>query len=51
MLFSMDGNYIEYLDDADFRSNNCMNLLKEADIVVINPPFSLFREFIKILIP
>ena len=50
ILFSLDGNFIENLDDADFRSNDCMNLLKEADIVVTNPPFSLFREFIKTLI-
>lgn len=46
----MDGNFIENLDDADFRSNNCMNLLKEANVVVTNPPFSLFCEFIKTLI-
>ena len=50
MLFSLDGNFIENLDDADFRSNDCINLLKEADIVVTNPPFSLFREYINLLI-
>lgn len=32
--------------DGDFRSKECIELLKEADIVVTNPPFSLFREFI-----
>ena len=32
--------------DGDFRSNECVELLKESDIVVTNPPFSLFREFI-----
>lgn len=32
--------------DGDFRSRECMELLKEADIVVTNPPFSLFREYI-----
>lgn len=32
--------------DGDFRSDECIELLKEADIVVTNPPFSLFREFI-----
>lgn len=32
--------------DGDFRSNDCINLLKKADIVVTNPPFSLFREYI-----
>ena len=31
--------------DGDFRSQECIELLKEADIVVTNPPFSLFREF------
>lgn len=33
--------------DGDFRSDECINLLKESDIVVTNPPFSLFREYIK----
>lgn len=32
--------------DGDFRSQECIELLKEADIVVTNPPFSLFREYI-----
>lgn len=32
--------------NGDFRNKECINLLKEADIVVINPPFSLFIEFI-----
>ena len=35
--------------DGDFRSAECVALLKEADIVVTNPPFSLFREFIALL--
>lgn len=30
--------------DGDFRSAECIALLKQADIVVTNPPFSLFRE-------
>ncbi len=33
-------------EDGDFRSAECVELLKEADIVVTNPPFSLFREYI-----
>ena len=33
--------------DGDFRSDECIELLKEADIVVTNPPFSLFREYVK----
>lgn len=31
--------------DGDFRSEECVELLKQADIVVTNPPFSLFREY------
>lgn len=33
--------------EGDFRSDECIELLNEADIVVTNPPFSLFREYIK----
>lgn len=33
--------------DGDFRSDECIDLLKQADIVVTNPPFSLFRQYIK----
>ncbi|NCU26220.1 modification methylase [Candidatus Nomurabacteria bacterium] len=48
-----DGN-IDRLDiiktdlkqNGDFRSPECVDLLKEADIVVTNPPFSLFREYV-----
>ncbi len=36
--------------DGDFRSKESIQLLKEADIVVTNPPFSLFREFVAQLI-
>ncbi len=32
--------------DGDFRSPECIELLKESDIVVTNPPFSLFREYV-----
>lgn len=32
--------------DGDFRSKECIELLKQADIVVTNPPFSLFREYV-----
>ena len=37
-------------EDGDFRSNESISLLKECDIVVTNPPFSLFREYIKQLV-
>jgi hypothetical protein len=33
--------------DGDFRSDECIHLLKQSDIVVTNPPFSLFREYVK----
>lgn len=36
----------ELKGDGDFRSEECIGLLKEADIVVTNPPFSLFREYV-----
>ncbi|MFA6552031.1 MAG: adenine-specific methyltransferase EcoRI family protein [Candidatus Paceibacterota bacterium] len=36
--------------DGDFRSDESINLLKQSDIVVTNPPFSLFREYIKQLV-
>jgi Adenine-specific methyltransferase EcoRI len=36
--------------DGDFRSRECIELLKQADIVVTNPPFSLFREYVAQLI-
>lgn len=36
--------------DGDFRSEECINLLKNSDVVVTNPPFSLFREYIDQLI-
>lgn len=33
--------------DGDFRSQECIELLKQSDIVVTNPPFSLFRQYLK----
>lgn len=36
--------------DGDFRSSECIELLKQADIVCTNPPFSLFREYVAQLI-
>ena len=32
--------------NGDFRSPECIEILKEADIVITNPPFSLFREYV-----
>lgn len=50
-LFKMGENELtELKGDGDFRSDECLELLNEADIVVTNPPFSLFREYVAILI-
>ena len=35
--------------NGDFRNKECLDLLDEADIVVTNPPFSLFREYVAVL--
>ena len=40
----------ELKGDGDFRSAECIELLKQADIVVTNPPFSLFREYVAQLV-
>ena len=42
--------YFNLREDGDFRSQECIELLKQADIVVTNPPFSLFREYIAQLV-
>lgn len=46
LLRSVDGKPTLLKGDGDFRSAECIELLKEADIVVTNPPFSLFREYV-----
>ena len=48
-----DRSEIEMRDlkgDGDFRSQECIEILKQADIVVTNPPFSLFRDYVAQLI-
>lgn len=45
-LLQNDKNVIGTLKTGDFRDPECIELLKQADIVVTNPPFSLFREYI-----
>ena len=46
-LIQNDKNVLSILkENGDFRSRECIELLKEADIVVTNPPFSLFREYV-----
>lgn len=54
-LFIYDGdtNLNDIIDmdgDGDFRSEECIKWLKECDVVVTNPPFSLFRDFVAQLV-
>lgn len=50
-LLKNDANVATSLKGSgDFRSEECVDLLKEADIVVTNPPFSLFREYVAQLV-
>jgi len=50
-LLIKQGNIITKLqDNGDFRSKECIELLQQSDIVVTNPPFSLFREYVAQLI-
>ena len=50
LLLQNDANTSTVLKgDGDFRSPECIEALKEADIVVTNPPFSLFREYVATL--
>lgn len=46
---SGENNLSELEGDGDFRSKECLSLLDESDIVVTNPPFSLFREYVSVL--
>ena len=50
-LIKNEKNVLTELEgDGDFRSEECIELLKQADIVATNPPFSLFREYVAQLI-
>ena len=46
-----DGDAIQedLVGNGDFRSPECIEILKECDIVCTNPPFSLFREFVNVI--
>ena len=47
--FMADGEEVvvtELEGNGDFRSAECIELLKESDVIVTNPPFSLFREYV-----
>lgn len=47
---SVDSNLQSFRGDGDFRSIESIELLKQSDIVVTNPPFSLFREYVEQLV-
>ncbi len=50
-LFKQHENELVELEgNGDFRSKECLELLDESDIVVTNPPFSLFREYVNVLV-
>ena len=50
-LIRNDKNVLSRLEgDGDFRSAECVELLNQSDIVVTNPPFSLFREYVAQLV-
>lgn len=50
-LLKNDKNVLSILDgDGDFRSSECIELLRQTDIVVTNPPFSLFRDYLELII-
>lgn len=42
LIMPLDGN-------GDFRSNECIGLMEKCDVVITNPPFSLLREFLKLI--
>ena len=51
-VWTNDGNNIiqeDLIGDGDFRNPECIEILKECDIVCTNPPFSLFRDFVNII--
>ena len=50
LFITGENELTELAGDGDFRSEECLALLDEADIVVTNPPFSLFREYIASLV-
>ena len=51
LLLEQNGSVVTPLSgNGDFRSPDCVALLDEADIVVTNPPFSLFREYVTQLV-
>ncbi len=50
LIANKNNEWVPLKGDGDFRSKESIDLLKQADIVVTNPPFSLFREYVAQLI-
>ena len=50
LLKNKENTMVLLKENGDFRSEECIELLKQSDIVVTNPPFSLFREYVAQLI-
>jgi len=51
LLLRSNNNHLTRLNgDGDFRSKECVELFKQSDIIVTNPPFSLFREYVEQLV-
>lgn len=46
----IDTKVTQFNGDGDFRSMECIRLLEQSDIVITNPPFSMFREFVHFMI-
>ena len=47
LLKNKENTMVLLKENGDFRSEECVELLKQSDIVVTNPPFSLFREYVE----
>lgn len=50
LLKSKNSGVKKLKGDGDFRSDECIEYMKQADVVITNPPFSLFREYVAQLI-
>ena len=49
-LLKLEGNIkVSLKGNGDFRSEECINILKQCDIIITNPPFSLYRDFINVV--
>lgn len=52
-IYTADGNTIKkdsLSENGDFRNQECINILKQSDIVITNPPFSFFRQIVKLIL-